>query len=316
MDFLKQTFSEFSKNRCTTLAAALAFYTVFALPPMLYLLLTVLTLGMAVAYDTDDASQQAQMVLEERAAEILGNETAAEGITTMLESNRQSGGAWWKSLVSFAGIVVAATGVVVALQDSLNRVWQVMPDPETSSVRTMLVKRVLSFAMIIGLGFLLLISLIVSSVLSSAGRQLSEYIGMSGGITNTINFAVQVGVVFVVFASLFKFMPDAEVHWRDVFVGAAITTALFAVGRYAMQIYFSYSEPGAQLGSAAASLAVILMWVYYTSIVVLVGAEATQVYASRYGDGIRPQKNAVRVVEKIHRPELSGKVRGHADVSS
>ena len=316
MDFLKQTFSEFSKNRCTTLAAALAFYTVFALPPMLYLLLTVLTLGMAVAYDTDDASQQAQMVLEERAAEILGNETAAEGITTMLESNRQSGGAWWKSLVSFAGIVVAATGVVVALQDSLNRVWQVMPDPETSSVRTMLVKRVLSFAMIIGLGFLLLLSLIVSSVLSSAGRQLSEHIGMSGGIANTINFAVQVGVVFVVFASLFKFMPDAEVHWRDVFIGAAITTALFAVGRYAMQIYFSYSEPGAQLGSAAASLAVILMWVYYTSIVVLVGAEATQVYASRYGDGIRPQKNAVRVVEKIHRPELSGKVRGHADVSS
>ncbi|TVP93932.1 MAG: YihY/virulence factor BrkB family protein [Planctomycetaceae bacterium] len=314
MDFLKQTFSDFSRNRCTTLAAALAFYTVFALPPMLYLLLTVLTFGMTVAYDGDDARQRAQAVLEEQAAELLGNEAAAEGIITILENNRKGGGVWWKSLLSFAGIVIAATGVVAALQDSLNRVWQVMPDPEKSSVRVFLRKRVLSFAMIIGLGFLLLISLVVSSVLSSAGQQLSGFIGMSGAIANTIDFATQVGIVFVVFAAIFKFMPDANVQWRDVFVGAAITTVLFAVGRYAMQIYFSFSSPGAQLGAAAVSMAVILMWVYYTSIVVLVGAEATHVYATRYGAGIHPQSNAVLVVEDIRRSETGDKERDHADV--
>ncbi len=305
MDFLKQTFSQFSSDRCLTLAAALAFYTAFSLPPLLYLLLTVLTFGLGVAYEGDDAEQKAQRVLEEQATEMLGNQTAAEGITTILEQNSQSGGTWWKTLLSFGGIVVAATGVVAALQDSLNRVWRVMPDPETSSIRTILGKRLLSFAMILGLGFLLLVSLVVSSVLSRAGGQLSEYIGMSGGIANTINYTVQAAVVFVVFAAIYKFMPDAEVHWRDVVVGAAITTVLFAVGRFAMQIYFSYSPPGAQLGAAAASLSVILAWVYYTAIVVLVGAEATQVYAMRYGDGIRPQEGAVELVENIRRPERS-----------
>jgi len=152
-------------------------------------------------------------------------------------------------------------------------------------------------------------------VLSTAGRQLSNFIGMSGTIASTIDYAVQVGVVFVVFAAIFKFMPDVKVDWRDVFVGAAITTVLFAAGRYAMLIYFSYSAPGAQLGAAAVSLAVILMWVYYTSIVVLVGAEATQVFAIQYGNGIRPQKYAVRVVEDIRRQEADDKEQGHSDVS-
>jgi membrane protein len=199
--------------------------------------------------------------------------------------------------------VIAATGVVGALQDSLNRVWQVKPDPETSTLVAMLSKRMLSLAMILGLGFLLLVSIVVSSVLSSAGEKLSEYIGVSGGVASTINDGVQAAVVFVVFAAIFKFMPDAKVRWRDVFVGSAITTALFLAGRYAMQVYFSYSEPGAQLGAAAASLAVILAWVYYSALIVLLGAEVTQVYAVRYGDGIRPEANAVRFVENIQRSE-------------
>ncbi|MGB7343302.1 MAG: YihY/virulence factor BrkB family protein [Pirellulaceae bacterium] len=305
MDFLKQTFSEFSKDRCTTLAAALAYYTAFALPPLLYLLLTVLTFGLSVAYESDSAKEKAQAVLKEQATEMLGNEAAAEGITTILENNREAGGAWWKTLLSFAGIIVGATGVVGALQDSLNRVWQVKPDPETSSILTMLGKRVMSLAMILGLGFLLLVSIVVSSVLSSVGEQLGDAIGVSSGVAGTINYGVQAAVVFTVFAAIFKFMPDAEVKLRDVLVGAGITTALFLAGRFAMQVYFSYSEPGAQLGAAAASLAVILVWVYYSATIVLLGAEATQVYAVRYGDGIQPEENAVRVVENIRRSETA-----------
>ncbi|MGB7326672.1 MAG: YihY/virulence factor BrkB family protein [Rubripirellula sp.] len=305
MDFLKQIFSDFSKDRCTTLAAALAYYTAFALPPLLYLLLTVLTFGLSVAYESDDAKEKAQAVLEEQATEMLGNEAAAEGITTILENNRESGGAWWKTLLSFAGIVVGATGVVGALQDSLNRVWRVKPDPETSGILTMLGKRVMSFAMILGLGFLLLVSIVVSSVLSSAGEQIGEAIGISSGVAGSINYVVQAAVVFTVFAAIFKFMPDAEVKLGDVLVGAGITTTLFLAGRFAMQVYFSYSEPGAQLGAAAASLAVILVWVYYSATIVLLGAEATKVYAVRYGAGIQPEDNAVRVVENIRRPDMS-----------
>ncbi|TWU51278.1 hypothetical protein Poly59_28700 [Rubripirellula reticaptiva] len=304
MDFLKQSFSEFSKDRCTTLAAALAYYTAFALPPLLYLLLTVLTFGLSVAYESDSAKEKAQAVLEKQATEMLGNDAAAKGVTTILEHNRESGGTWWKALLSFAGIIVAATGVVGALQDSLNRVWQVKPDPKASGFFIILYKRVMSLAMILGLGFLLLVSIVVSSVLSSAGKQLGEAVGISNGVAGTINYLVQAAVVFIVFAAIFRFMPDAKVKLRDVIVGAAITTALFLTGRFAMQVYFSYSEPGAQLGAAAASLAVILVWVYYSAIIVLLGAEATQVYAVRYGHGIQPEDNAVRVVEEVRRTEI------------
>jgi membrane protein len=302
MDFLKQTLAEFSKDRCTTLAAALAYYTAFALPPLLYLLLTVLTFGLSVAYQDGNARDKAEMVLEHQASEMLGNEAAAEGITTILENNRDSGGVWWKTLVSFAGIIVGATGVVGALQDSLNQVWQVKPDPDSSNILTMLYKRVVSLAMILGLGFLLLVSIVVSSVLSSAGEQLGNVMGISGGVVDTVNYVVQAAVIFTVFAAIFKFMPDAKIQWRNVLVGAAITTVLFLAGRFAMQLYFSFSEPGSQLGSAAASLAVILVWVYYSAMIVLLGAEATQVYAVRCGEGIEPEENVVRIVENIRRP--------------
>ncbi len=298
MDFLKKTFADFSKDRCTTLAAALAYYTAFALPPLLYLLLTILTFGLSVMYDSEAAEQKAQAILQSQASEMIGNPAATEEIGTILENNENASGKWWKTLLSFAGIIVGATGVVAALQASLNQVWEVKPDPEQAGWKDMISKRVLSLGMIIGLGFLLLVSLVISSVLQG----FSEMIGVSGTMGEVVNFVVQALVVFVMFAAIFKYMPDAIVRWKDVFVGAAITTALFLVGRFAMQIYFNYSEPGAQLGSAAASIAVLLVWVYYTAIIVLLGAEATQVYAVTYGSGIRPEADAVRVVEKLQRP--------------
>ncbi len=303
MGFLKQTFAEFSNNNCTTLAAALAYYTAFALPPLLYLLLTVLTLAMSVMYDTDEAETKARNVLTGKAAEMLGNAAATEQIATILANDEQSSGKWWKTLLSFAGIVVGATGVVVALQAALNQVWEVQADPERASWKNLLGKRLLSFGMILGLGFLLLVSLVVSSVLAALGDQVGSLIGMSEAFASGINMLVQGLVVFAVFASIFKFMPDAIVKWSDVMVGALITTTLFLLGRYGLHLYFSYSSPGAQLGAAAASLAVLLVWVYYTAMIVLLGAEATQVYAVRYGDGIRPQGHAVRVVKEIKRGE-------------
>ena len=249
-------------------------------------------------YDSEAAEQKAQAILQSQASEMIGNPAATEEIGTILENNENASGKWWKTLLSFAGIIVGATGVVAALQASLNQVWEVKPDPEQAGWKDMISKRVLSLGMIIGLGFLLLVSLVISSVLQG----FSEMIGVSGTMGEVVNFVVQALVVFVMFAAIFKYMPDAIVRWKDVFVGAAITTALFLVGRFAMQIYFNYSEPGAQLGSAAASIAVLLVWVYYTAIIVLLGAEATQVYAVTYGSGIRPEADAVRVVEKLQRP--------------
>ncbi len=300
--YFRQTFAEFSKNNCGMLAAALAYYTAFALPPLLYLLLTILTFGISVMYDSEEAEQQAQSLLTTQAAQMMGNQAISDQVSTIIESNEKSSGKWWKTALSLVGIVIGATGVVAALQTSLNQVWGVQPDPERAGIKVMISKRLLSFGMILGLGFLLLVSLVVSSILAGLGDRVGTLINAPAIVAEIVNFSIQAIVVLVIFAAIFKFMPDAKVQWKDVCVGASLTTFLFLLGRYAMQIYFSYSEPGAQLGAAAASLAVLLVWVYYTAMIVLLGAEATQVYAVRYGDGIQPEGHAVRVVQQIKRP--------------
>src|SRR6056297_4096996 len=180
MEFLKQTFSEFLENRCTTLAAALAYYTAFALPPLLYLMLLVLTFGLSVMYEDERASDRAEQLLQTQASQMIGNPAAADQIETILNNTQQAGGKWWKTLISFAGILIGATGVVAALQASLNQVWDVKPDPQQSGFKDVLWKRVFSLGMILGLAFLLLISLAVSTVLAGIGDQVGDVIGMSG----------------------------------------------------------------------------------------------------------------------------------------
>lgn len=299
IDFVKQTFAEFSKNRCTTLAAALAYYTIFSLPPLIFLLVGVLSFSLSAIYGSDAAEEKAEVVVQQQVEQMVGNAEAGETINEILDNRQQESGTWWKSLLSIVGILVGATGVVAALQDSLNRVWEVKPDPEDSGIKDYLMKRVLSLGMIVGLGFILLVSLVLSAVLTSAGERIAAGIGIDASLASAINYVVQFLVSVVVFAAIFKFMPDAIVRWRDVIAGAFITAVLFLVGRLVLQLYLGNSEPGAQLGSAAASLAVLLVWVYYTSMIVLYGAEVTQVYATRYGEGIRPEAHAVRFSEVV-----------------
>lgn len=299
MQFLKTTFSRFSEDRCTTLAAALAYYTIFALPPLLYLLLMIITAGMSVAYESSEAEGRAESLIEQHAAQLLGNETASDQIGKILEQDRKTGGKWWKSLLSLVGVVIGATGVVAALQDSLNFVWQVAPDPQRGGFRSFFRKRLLSFAMILGLGFLLLASLIVSTVLGAAGSRVGSVLGMQESAVAGLNYLILFLVTSIAFAAIFKFMPDAKIAWRDVWVGALATAVLFMIGRFVLQVYLSRNEPAAGLGSAAASLAVIMVWVYYSSMILLYGAEVTQVYANRYGKGVEPEEGAVKVTRQM-----------------
>ncbi|QDV63537.1 hypothetical protein Mal65_26810 [Crateriforma conspicua] len=306
MNYLKETFAQFSNDRCTTLAAALAFYTALSLPPLIYLLTLVLTLSLSAMYDTDQAEAKAQNVIQTQASELIGNEAAADEIQSLLKSERETSGKWWKALLGIAGTIVGATGVVAALQAALNQVWEVRPDPDSSGILDVLRKRMLSLGMILGLGFLLLVSLLLSSVVGAAGKQIGGWFGMSDVAVTSLNFVTQALVVFVMVAAIFRFMPDAIVRWKDIVVGAVMTTALFLVGRAVLQIYFQYASPGQELGAAAASLVIFLVWVYYTGMIMLLGAEATQVYARMYGAGIRPEPHAVRVEEKIHRKPVAG----------
>lgn len=297
MELLKRTIEEFVEDRCTTLAAALAYYTAFALPPLLYLMFLAMTVGLSVSYESQKAESEAQRVLTSQAARMIGNQAAVDEISTMLEAQQNAPGKWWKALLGFAGILVGATGVVAALQDSLNQVWDVRPDPDRTGFIDLIFKRILSLGMILGFAFLLLVSLVVSSMVSTLGQQAGSWVGMSGAFVSVGDFTIHAIIDFVVFASIFKFMPDAKIRWHYVFLGATITTALFLLGRAGMQLYFMYSEPGAQFGSAAASLAVLLLWVYYSALIVLFGAEVTQTYAVLYGSGIHPEAYAKKVEE-------------------
>lgn len=301
IDFLKKTFSEFSADRCTTLAAALAYYTVFSLPPLLFLLVTVVSTSLSAFYESGQAEEKAQSVIVGQVSSMIGNEQATSAITTMMEQSQADGGNWWKSLISLAGIAFGATGVVAALQDSLNRVWSVKPDPEAGGIKYFITKRLLSFGMILGLGFILLVSLLITAVLNGISGQLLSKIGIESIAGTIINYGVQFLMITVVFAAIYKFMPDAVIRWRDVFVGAVVTAILFLIGQFGLHWYLSASNPGEQLGSAAGSLAVVLVWIYYSAIIFLLGAEVTQVYADRYGSGVEPEDNAVKYEERVER---------------
>lgn len=301
MRFLRSVLAEFSNDQCNTHAAAISYYTVFALPPLLYLLSFVVSAGLSVAYDSQVAEEKAADALEQQATQLLGDRSAAKEVGDMIQRSHQSPGTWWKTAVSIVGVLVGVGGFMGALQTALNNVWDVKPDPERSFLRYLLKKRAISFALVLGLGLLLLVSIVLSGVIAYLGSQVESVFGVEPLSAASINYGVQALAAFVVFAVTFKAIPDIRIAWRDVVLGALITTALFLMGRSALQRYFTVMQPGAQLGEAAASVAAIFVWVYYSSMIVLLGAEATKVYADRVGRDIRPKSRAVRVVEQIDR---------------
>lgn len=303
LSFLQKVIAEFANDKCGMLAAALSYYTLFALPPLLYLLLMILTAGLSVAYESKVAEKKAESVLQEQAAQMLGGEDAAEQVGDMIDRAQRSGGKWWKAALGLIGLTVAATGLLATLQTSLNQVWGVKTDPNRPFFRVFLRQRIVAFALIIGMGVLLVGSVTVSAIIGYLGDQIETLIGVRPLSAATAGYAIQAVVALVAFAVLFKVLPEVKVAWKDVVVGAVITTVLFLAGRVAIQWYFSLSDPAARVGSAAASLVVLLAWVYYSSMILLLGAEVTQVYATRYGRGVRPRRRAVRIVESIERPE-------------
>ncbi len=281
IDVLKATFREFSEDSCTRLAAALAYFTVFALAPLLYLLLLILGLYYQATGQGGDETARAQV---DQQIEAIVGPAASEQVQELVAraGNQQDGGPW-RWIIGIGAVLVGATGLVVALQDTLNEAWGVGPDPEQGGIKNFVLKRLLSLGMIFGIAFLLLVSTMLSFLIQ-------KIIGAGLAFVSDL---VTLVVVTVLFAAMFKYLPDAIVRWKDVFVGAAVTALLFGLGRYGLTIYLSHAD-FSQFG-AAASLAVLLVWVYYSSLILLLGAEFTQVWARRYGNGIQPAEGAVRL---------------------
>lgn len=276
LDILKQTIREFLDDRCTTLAAAISYYAVFALPPLLVLILT--TVGVLV----DPAEVQGRITRE--VGTLIGPE-AGRMVATMIEQ-ADRGRSGPSALVGVVALLFGATGAFLQLQVALNLVWEVPEEQQKAGWRGHLLKRVLSLGMILGVGFLLLISMVLGAVLTAAGDALSAFLPevLSGTMLQVLQSAVSLLVVSALFAVMFAVLPDANIAWRDALVGGVVTGLLFVVGKTLIGIYLGQSEPGSAYGAAGA-LAAILVWIYYSSLILLLGAEFTQVWARHHGRG-------------------------------
>lgn len=282
--FLKQTVTEFLDDSCTRLAAALAYFTAFAMAPLLYMLL--LILGLYYQATGQGGNETARKQLDKQIAAIAGPEAAEPVKEIVAKAGSPEQGGAWRWIISIGGVLVGATGLVASLQDTLNEAWEVRPDPNQGGIKNFLMKRVLSLGMILGIAFLLLVSTLLTF-------WVQEIVGAGGAFVSDL---VAFVVVTLLFAAMFKYLPDAIVHWKDALIGATVTAVLFGIGKYALTFYLSRAD-FSQFG-AAASLAVLLVWVYYSSLILLYGAEFTQVWAKTYGGGIEPEPGAVRVVEQ------------------
>lgn len=296
--FLRQLSKDFSEDECTTQAAALAYYTVFSLPALLFLIVTLVS----VLVDPGKVEQKL-------ASEVGGmaGADAAEAIGTMLTSARaRTEGGTLRLIIGLGMLVFGATGAFMQLQQALNRAWEVRPGSQ--GVKQFLLKRLLSFGFILAVGFLLLVSLVLSAVVSGFADSLSSLIGgVPPVVLTVVQTVLSLIVIAVLFALIFKVLPDADVAWRDAAIGGVFTAVLFTIGKFAIGLYLGKSAPGSAFGAGSA-LAAILVWIYYSSIIVLLGAEFTQLWATRRGSGIRPSKGAERIAEgpeRVAYPRIS-----------
>jgi membrane protein len=286
---LTRSVRDFLDDDCMTRAAALSYYTVFSLPPLLILIL----LLAGTLLDPNDVRGG----LESQIDALMGP-AGGDQVRTMLTHAERPGGGLFPTLIGIGALLFGATGAFSQLQSALNRAWEVEPDPYQGGLKTFLFKRLLSFGMILTVAFLLLVSLAVSAALAAFGGALESFLpeGLSAPLLQALNLLLSLAVITVLFAAIFKVLPDATVAWRDVWVGAAVTAVLFTVGKFLIGLYLGKSNPGEAYG-AAGSLALLLLWIYYSSIIVLFGAEFTQAWAETHGRAVTPEQGARRLTE-------------------
>ena len=269
---LSATYTKWTADHAQGLGAALAFYAIFALAPLLLIVIAI-----------------AGSVFGQEAAEghIIGQiqglvgEESAKAIQSMIEEARKPTAGVIATVLALVLLLLGATGVFAQLQEALNTIWRVEEKPG-EGVWQALRNRFISLLAILGTGFLLLISLVISAGLSAIGTTLEHFISVPALLLQLINFFVSFAIVTLLFAMIYKLLPDASIQWSDVWIGAIITSLLFTIGKFLIGFYLSKSDVGIAYG-AAGSLVVMLIWVYYASQIFLFGAEFTAVYAESRG---------------------------------
>jgi membrane protein len=286
---VKHTATEWIDQGVSRMGAALAFYTLFAIAPLFIIVLAIAGLWFGEA--------AARRELFSQVSGLVGSE-GGDAIQALISAaNRPKTGAW-ATVIAVVTLFVGATGVFVQLQDALNSIWGVRRAPGRG-LRNFIKDRLLSFALIVGIGFLLLVSLVLSAGLSALGKYMGGLLPVQETLWQGINFVVSFGVITLLFAMIFKLLPDVKIAWRDVWIGAMLTALLFNLGKFLLGLYLGRSSVTSAYG-AAGSLVIVLLWVYYSAQILFFGAKFTQLYASQHSSHLEPVPGAeAALVENV-----------------
>ena len=285
-ELASKSFQAWSKDNAAQLAAALAYYTIFSIPPLLIITLAIT----GYFYNTDTTQNQllAQM------GGFIGPQTV-DFVRSLLKNSTQSSNGAIASIISIVVLLAGASGVFIQVQYALNKIWDV-PQKQGRSLKKTLKNHFLSFLMVLAIGLLFLFFLILSGVISL----IIGYMNLSPQnmfLPEVINFLVLFVMTTILSAMIYRVVPDKEITWTDVWLGAAVTALLFMLGRYAIGLYLTISKSASAYG-AAGSLIVLLLWIYYSAQIFLLGAEFTKVYSRKFGSHIVPEANTMSTMEK------------------
>lgn len=298
---LKCTASNFIENNSLRLAGALAYNAIFSLPPLLLIVIT--AAGTFLSQDAVTGQLFTQI------NGLVGAKAAATIQDSIRTFNQQDQGGI-SAVIGIGTLVFAATTFFVTLQESINSIWNVKAKPDTtaSSAWNFIRDRLLSFGLILSVALLLLMSFVISALITFFTGYLSRILpDITVVLIKVIDLLVSLGVTTLLFAMIYRYLPDAIIRWRDVWIGALITALLFLLGKYLISFYIANFNPGSAYG-AAGSIIVLLVWIYYSSLIIFFGAEFTQEYAAAYGQAVQPKPHAVRIETRevpFHKTEAS-----------
>lgn len=278
---VKATFQQWSADKAPRLAAALSFYTMLSIAPLLVIAVSI------IGFVFGSAEAQQQVV--DQVTGLIGEE-AAQAVQGMLQNASQPNVRSWAGIIGIATLLWGASNVFNQLHEAMNQIWNVELKPGLGIMATVK-QRLLSFALVAVIGFLLLVSLILSAVLTAMSAYFSDLLPDGDRVWQIVDIAVSLLVITGLFALMYRVIPDVKVAWRDMWLGAFITALLFVIGKQVLGWYLGRQSFGSTFG-AAGSLVVLLVWIYYSAQILFLGAEFTQVYATRYGQGITPEDNA------------------------
>jgi membrane protein len=290
MNIIRETWNEFSQDDCGTLAAALAYYTVFSLPAALLIIVKV------AGTMFGEAAVQGQ--LQAHLASSMGPQVADEIGTMIAHAAKSTSGGTVVMILGIIGLGWSASNVTNQLQTALNRVWSLRPKDE--GIGAIVGKRLLSFLLIVGIGLLVLIGLAASA----AATGVSHSLALPPPLIEAVEAAISFVIFMFLFGTVYKVLPDAFISWADVRLGAILTAVLFVIGKFLIGLYIGHTSAASGYG-VAGSLALLLLWTYYSSLIFLLGAEFTQVWGRRQGMRIEPDSHAVRISEEEQRPRTA-----------